>query len=96
MKKSFKEIETLLLPIVRKEAKLLGYSLVKLSYVYEFSEDFLKIVIDSPSGIETSDLENFSNALCPILDKLNYLPNNYFLVISQYKPEHRCLEQITP
>lgn len=82
--KSFSEIEALLLPIVKKSARLLGYSVVKLSFVREFDEFYLKIIIDSPNGINISDCDNLSNALDPILDEVNILPDTYYLVISSH------------
>jgi len=60
----------------------LGYELYDVEYVKEGKDYFLRIYIDSKKGIDLNDCEKVSNAITEILDKEDYIKEQYFLEVS--------------
>ena len=60
----------------------LGYSLYDVEYVKEGKDYFLRIYIDSQKGIDLDDCEKVSNAITEVLDKEDYIKEQYFLEVS--------------
>ena len=60
----------------------LGYDLYDVEYVKEGKDFFLRIYIDSQKGIDLEDCEKVSNAITEILDKEDYIKEQYFLEVS--------------
>ena len=70
--------EELLKPIIEN----LGYILYDVQYAKEGKDYFLRIYIDSNLGITLEDCEKVSNLISDILDKTNYIKEQYFLEVS--------------
>ena len=60
----------------------LGYSLYDVEYVKEGPEYYLRIYIDKESGIDLNDCEKVSNEINEILDKADYIKEQYYLEVS--------------
>jgi len=60
----------------------LGYDLYDVEYVKEGKDYFLRIYIDSQKGIDLDDCEKVSNAISELLDKEDYIKEQYFLEVS--------------
>jgi len=60
----------------------LGYELYDVEYVKEGKDYFLRIYIDSENGIDLNDCERASNSITEILDKEDYIKEQYFLEVS--------------
>ena len=71
-------VQKLLEPIIEKE----GYELYDVEYAKEGKNYFLRIFIDSPKGIDLNDCEKVNDAITDILDKENYIKEQYFLEVS--------------
>lgn len=85
------KVENLLKNIVEN----LGYELYDVIYAKEGKEYYLKIIIDKPSGIDLNDCEKVNDAINDILDRADYIKDQYFLEVSSpgvernlRKPEH--------
>ena len=68
--------------IVIKPLNDLGYELYDVEYVKEGKDYFLRIYIDSEKGIDLNDCEMASNSITEILDKEDYIKEQYFLEVS--------------
>ncbi len=55
----------------------LGYSLFDIEFAREGKADILRVVIDNDAGITIDDCVKVSEALGPLLDKLDPLPGEY-------------------
>lgn len=73
-----KKIKDLIEPII----KSLNYELYDVIYVKEGKDYYLKVFIDSNSGISLDDCEKVNNAITDILDEKDYIKQQYFLEIS--------------
>ena len=60
----------------------LGYNLYDVEYVKEGKDYFLKVYIDNPKGITLEDCELVSNNITELLDKEDYIKEQYFLEVS--------------
>ena len=60
----------------------LGYELYDVQYVKEGKDYYLRIYIDSKKGIDLNDCEKVSNEVSTILDKNDFIKEQYFLEIS--------------
>ena len=60
----------------------LGYQLYDVEYIKEGKDYFLRIYIDSKKGIDLDDCEKVSNAITELLDKEDYIKEQYFLEVS--------------
>ena len=78
MTKLEEKIENLVKPIIVD----LGYSLFDVVYAKEAKDYYLRIFIDSETGISLEDCEKVSNAINDILDEKDYIKDQYFLEVS--------------
>ena len=78
MAKIEEKVETL----IEKEINDLGYDLYDVEYVKEGKDYFLRIYIDNPKGINLEDCEKVSNLINDVLDKADYIKEQYFLEVS--------------
>lgn len=78
MTKLEEKVEVLVKPIVEN----LGYNLFDVIYAKEAKDYYLRIFIDSDTGISLEDCENVSNAINDILDEKDYIKDQYFLEVS--------------
>lgn len=78
MAKIEEKVENLLEPIIQN----IGYELYDVQYAKEGKNYFLRIIIDSPKGIDLNDCEKVNNAITDILDEENYIKEQYFLEVS--------------
>jgi len=75
-------IEQKIESLTSKPINDLGYELYDVEYVKEGKDYFLKIYIDSEKGIDLDDCEKVSNAITEVLDKEDYIKEQYFLEVS--------------
>ena len=68
---------------ISKIIKNLGYKLYDVQYAKEGKDYFLRIFIEKENGeITLDDCENVNNATTDILDKDDYIKEQYFLEVS--------------
>lgn len=80
MKKSISETVT---DIVAPYAERLGLELYDVEYLKEGADWFLRIYIDKPNGVISSDdCEAMSRLIDPILDEEDPISNSYYLEVS--------------
>lgn len=72
------KVETLL----KDKIESIGYELYDVEYAKEGKNYFLRIFIDKEDGIDLSDCEKVNNEINDILDKANYIKDQYFLEVS--------------
>lgn len=68
--------------LISKTINDLGYDLYDVEYVKEGKDYFLRIYIDSEKGIDLDDCEKVSNAINELIDKEDYIKEQYFLEVS--------------
>lgn len=69
--------------LVKKPIEDLGYSLYDVQYVKEGQDYFLRIFIEKSSGsIDLNDCEKVNNEINDLLDKADYIKEQYFLEVS--------------
>ena len=73
------KIEEKVEQLVKDPIEKLGYSLYDVEYVKEGPEYYLRIYIDKESGIDLNDCEKVRNE---ILDKADYIKEQYYLEVS--------------
>lgn len=78
MAKIEEKIEILIEPKIQE----LGYNLYDVEYAKEGKEYYLRIYIDKASGISLEDCELVSNNINDLLDKADYIKEQYFLEVS--------------
>lgn len=76
------KIEEKVEQLVKDPIEKLGYSLYDVKYVKEGPEYYLRIYIDKESGIDLNDCEKVSNEINEILDKADYIKEQYYLEVS--------------
>lgn len=76
------KIEEKVQQLVKDPIEKLGYSLYDVEYVKEGPEYYLRIYIDKESGIDLNDCEKVSNEINEILDKADYIKEQYYLEVS--------------
>ena len=76
------KIEEKVEELVKDPIEKLGYSLYDVEYVKEGPEYYLRIYIDKESGIDLNDCEKVSNEINEILDKADYIKEQYYLEVS--------------
>ena len=76
------KIEEKVEQLVKDPIEKLGYSLYDVEYVKEGPEYCLRIYIDKESGIDLNDCEKVSNEINEILDKADYIKEQYYLEVS--------------
>ena len=60
----------------------LGYELYDVEYAKEGKDYFLRIFIDKSEGIDLNDCEKVNNSINDLLDKADYIKEQYFLEVS--------------
>lgn len=75
-------IEAKVEKLLEKEINNLGYDLYDVEYAKEGKDYFLRIYIDNAKGINLNDCEKVSNLVNDILDKADYINEQYFLEVS--------------
>ncbi|SFA38017.1 ribosome maturation factor RimP [Anoxybacillus pushchinoensis] len=78
MKKVTHIVEELVTPILTE----IGLELVDIEYVKEGKNWFLRVFIDSPTGIDIDQCGVVSERLSEKLDEVDPIPHNYFLEVS--------------
>ena len=68
--------------LITKTINDLAYDLYDVEYVKEGKDYFLRIYIDSEKGIDLDDCEKVSNAINELIDKEDYIKEQYFLEVS--------------
>ena len=76
------KIEEKVEQLVKDPIEKLGYSLYDVEYVKEGPEYYLRIYIDKELGIDLNDCEKVSNEINEILDKADYIKEQYYLEVS--------------
>ena len=76
------KIEEKVEQLVKDPIEKLGYSLYDVEYVKEGPEYYLRIYIDKESGIDLNDCEKVNNEINEILDKADYIKEQYYLEVS--------------
>ena len=77
-----KNIEEKVEQLIEKTINELGYELYDVEYAKEGKDYFLRIFIDKPDGIDLNDCEKVNNEINEILDKADYIKDQYFLEVS--------------
>ena len=72
------KVEKLIAPRIEK----LGYELYDVEYVKEGKDYYLRVYIEGKNGISLDDCEKVSNEITDILDKEDYIKEQYFLEVS--------------
>ena len=86
------KIEEKVEQLVKDPIEKLGYSLYDVEYVKEGPEYYLRIYIDKESGIDLNDCEKVSNEINEILDKADYIKEQYYLEVSSPGIERRLIK----
>ncbi len=68
--------------LVKDKIEAIGYELYDVEYAKEGKNYFLRIFIDKPEGIDLNDCEKVNNEINGILDKADYIKEQYFLEVS--------------
>ncbi len=80
--KSLANIEEKVENLIKSKVEEIGYELYDVEYSKEGKNYFLRIFIDKPQGIDLEDCEKVNNEINDILDKANYIKEQYFLEVS--------------
>lgn len=75
-------IESKVEKLIAPKIENLGYELYDVEYVKEGKDYYLRIYIESKKGISLDDCEKVSNEITDILDKEDYIKEQYFLEVS--------------
>ena len=75
-------IEEKIESLTAKTINDLGYELYDVEYVKEGKDYFLRLYIDSEKGIDLNDCEKVSDSITELLDKEDYIKEQYFLEVS--------------
>ena len=78
MSKIEEKVESLVKPKIEE----LGYILYDVEYIKEAKDYYLRIFIDRPEGINIQDCEKVNDIVNPLLDKADYIKDQYFLEVS--------------
>ena len=68
--------------LIENKIQELGYSLYDVEYVKEGKDYYLRIYIENEKGISLDDCELVSNNITELLDKEDYIKEQYFLEVS--------------
>ena len=68
--------------LIEKEIEKIGYKLYDVQYAKEGKDYFLRVFIDNDKGIDLEDCEKVSNLINPMLDKDDFIKEQYFLEVS--------------
>ena len=76
------KIEESIEKLVTEPINKLGYEVYDVIYVKEGQDNYLRIFIDNDKGISLEDCEKVNNEITDMLDKANYIKEQYYLEIS--------------
>ena len=76
------KIEEKIESLVEKPIQNLGYKLYDVEYAKEGKDYYLRIFIDSEKGIDLDACEKVNDAISDLLDKADYIKEQYFLEVS--------------
>ena len=68
--------------LVKPKVEELGYELYDVQYAKEGKDYFLRIFIDKEDGIDLNDCEKVNDGINDLLDKADYIKEQYFLEVS--------------
>lgn len=68
--------------LVQSHINNLGYDLYDIEYAKEGKDYFLRIYIDNKNGVDLDDCEKVSNVITELLDKEDFIKEQYFLEVS--------------
>lgn len=68
--------------LISKTIEDLGYELYDVIYEKEAQDYYLRVFIDTPTGISLEDCEKVNDGINDILDEANYIKDQYFLEVS--------------
>ena len=68
--------------LLKEKIESLGYNLYDVEYVKEGPSYYLRIYIDKETGIDLNDCEKVSNEIDELLDKADYIKEQYYLEVS--------------
>lgn len=68
--------------LVKNKIEDLGYELYDVEYAKEGKNYFLRIFIDNQKGIDLEDCEKVNDGIMDLLDKADYIKEQYFLEVS--------------
>ena len=69
--------------LIQDKIQELGYNLYDVQYVKEGQNYYLRIFIEKPNGsIDLNDCEKVNNGINDLLDKADYIKEQYFLEVS--------------
>lgn len=68
--------------LIKPTIEAIGYDLYDVEYAKEGKNYFLRIFIDKTEGIDLEDCEKVSNEINELLDKADYIKEQYFLEVS--------------
>lgn len=76
------KIEEKIEALISDKIQELGYDLYDVEYVKEAKDYYLRIYIDNEKGITLEDCELVSNNITDLLDREDYIKEQYFLEVS--------------
>lgn len=76
------KIEEKVEQLVKEPIEKLGYNLYDVEYVKEGPNYYLRVYIDKANGIDLNDCEKVSDEINELLDKADYIKEQYFLEVS--------------
>ena len=68
--------------LIESTVNNLGYELYDVEYAKEGKDYFLRIFIDKEAGIDLNDCEKVNDGINDLLDKADYIKEQYFLEVS--------------
>lgn len=77
-----KSIEQQISELIEDKIVNIGYELYDVEYIKKGKDYYLTIYIDNESGISIDDCEKVTNEINDILDKADYIKEQYFLEVS--------------
>lgn len=81
-KKSSKNTAAVVRELLEGTVNSLGFELWDVEYVKEGADMYLRITIDSPSGIDITDCERVHRVIDPIIDEADPIDEPYMLEVS--------------
>ena len=76
------KIEEKVEQLVKEPIEKLGYNLYDVEYVKEGPNYYLRVYIDKAKGIDLNDCEKVSDEINELLDRADYIKEQYFLEVS--------------
>ena len=76
------KIEEKVEQLVKEPIEKLGYNLYDVEYAKEGPNYYLRVYIDKANGIDLNDCEKVSDEINELLDRADYIKEQYFLEVS--------------